>query len=604
MNLDQPTLMQFEAERKKHGFIPPESSNSFYNIGSGRINISTIRSDPEDYKFDLYTDKGTVYTGAGNFNISGDTDENERPYRNMIVIKETKLSVNNMITISKGRLDVHGTLSLMKFSKIVICDGATVVFYPESIFDINDDILISIEKGSSLTIYGRIDIPLSSVDRLLNVQGVTIDSAAVMNVEGISSLDRIYSLTDYEASLRNRVINMYTQGETNSSICRIGYTWTGGTPKESSQIIRMSVLWGETILGDFKLSVLGMPKTPIPNLQMISDIVIKKDTILYIQEEYRDGRYIRPELYLGIVIGNNDVPGICMIEGTVIADGINSIITVDRGGSMHIMQGGSLYLKNQSVMRSTHNNEKDRILFIDGTLVIDSIDQISSFSHDNIVVGETGKIIVLNPDTGERRLLWKTPNGIETTDLYRLFKDRIDHIEYHVSNNTGIGIDEFYEFYSRDMTKWFGDRRIEKAIHDGILVWHSGGFIELYHDITPWANVDSTLLHASRLFKTFGSYDADKLQDAVNRLKYAGAGNILFRFIDGDQVGEVILTLEDITMENVINRPMTDMYILSTDNDGKLFLRNNVTNTTVSNIINPRARSFDIVDKVVEFPLP
>lgn len=604
MNLDQPTLIQFESERKKNSFVPPAGSNSFYTIGAGRINLSTIRSDRDDYRFDLFTDKGNVFTGAGNFIISGDIVDINKPYKDLVVIKDTSLSINNMIMISKGSMTVYGSLKLMKGSRLVIRDGAVVTLYPDSIFEVNEDINILVERGSSLVIYGQINIKLPSVDALLNAQGVTIDSAAVMNVEGINSLNRLYSLTDYDSALRERVINIHTQGEKNYTEGRIGYTWTGGTPTNSSQIIRMSVLWGNAVLGDFKLSVLGMPSEPIPNLQMISDFVIKKDTTLYITENYKDNEYIRPELYLGLVIGNNDIPGTCIVEGNVIVDGTNSLITVDRGASMHIRPSGKVELKNGAVIRSTHNSNDDRILFIDGTLIIDDIDQINSFDHDNIVFGENGKITILNPDRGEKRLLWTTPNGIEDTDLYRLFKDRIDHIEYHISNNTGIGIDKYYEFYARQMTSWYGGRRIEKAIHDGILVWHSGGFIELYHDVIPWVDTDCTLLHASRLFKTFGSYDSDKLQEAVSRLTYAGAGNILFRFIDGDKISEVMLILEGIHMENILNRPMTNMYDLSTDNDGKLFLKNNVTEATLSNIVHEDSRSFDIIDHHLEFPLP
>lgn len=604
MNLDQPTLVQFETVRKQNGFIPPEGSNSFYTIGQGRINLSTIRGSIDDCRFDLFTDGGNVYTGAGNFIISGDIVNPDLPYRDATVIYDTTLSVNHMLTVSRGKVDVYGTLDLMKTSHLFIRDNARVVLHPDSALNVSDDIKITVEKGSELIIYGRIDVQLASVDKLLNVPGITIDSAAVMNVEGISTLDRPYSLTDYDATLRERVINIHTQGETNSTEGRIGYTWTGGTPKENSQIIRMSVLWGEAILGDFKLSILGMPETSIPNLQMISDFLIKKDTTLYITEDYKGSRYIRPELYLGIVIGNNRVPATCIIEGNLIADGPNATVTVDRGATLHIRPGGTLQLRNNALMRCTHNDPSDRVLFIDGTLIIDDISQINSFDHDNILIGETGKVIVLNPDTGEKRLLWKTPNGIEDTDLYRLFKDRIDHVEYHISNNTGIGIDQYYEFYSRDMTNWYGGRRIEKAIHDGILVWHNGGFIEIYHDITPWADIDCTLLQAARLFKTYGSYDIDKLQDAVDRLKYAGSGNIMFIFINGDKVREVTLTLDDISMESVINQPMTDMYKLTTDNDGMLFLKNNVTKATVTNIVNKDSRSFDIVNHELEFPLP
>lgn len=604
MNLNQPTLIQFEAIRKQNKVVPPLGSNSFYNIGSGRINILTKRDNPDNYRFDLFTDNGQVYTGAGNFRISGDINDINNPYDNLIVIEETKLSVNNILTISKGKLEVYGSLELLENSRLIITDGAQVILYPNSIFNIKDKIHITIESGGSLVIYGQIDVHIGSVQNLLNISGVTIDSAAVMNVDGLESLGkRPFSLTDYYTELSNRVINVHTQGEKNFTEGRIGYTWTGGSPNNGSQLIRMSTLWGESILGDFKLSVLGHPNEDIANLQMISDLHIQKNSILYITDNYKDCTYIRPELYLGIVIGNNKTPGKCVVDGSIIVDGHNSLITLDRGGSIHINENGTVYLKNDAILRSAYNDNVE-VLFIDGTLIIETIDQISSLNKENIVFGDNGKVIILNPDTGEKKLLWTTPNGIEDTDLYRLFKETIDHVEYHISKNNGIGIDKYYEFYARDMTNWYGGRRIEKAIHDGILVWHDDAFIELYHDIIPWVNIDCNLLHASRIFKTFGSYDEDKLQDAVDRLKYAGCGNILFRFIDGDKFSEVTLILDSIKMQNVLNHPLSNMYVLTTDNDGQLFLKNRVGTTIAKNIINNKARVINITNNKAEFPLP
>lgn len=604
MNLNQPTLVQFEMERKKNNFVPPEGSNSFYDIGKGRINLLTIRSNIDDYRFDLYTDSGNVYTGAGDFALSGDIKNNDKPYRNLVIIKDTSLSINNSLTISGAEVEVHGDLELMESSKLYIQNGAHIVFYTDSIFSIQDNSNIIIDDKSSVEIYGRIDIHVSRVDNIINVKGIMIDSAAVMNVEGIDDTDRPYSLTDYDSDLREKVINVHTQGEKNFHEGRIGYTWTNGVPLDCSQVIQMNVLWGNAILGDFKFSVLGMPERLISNLQIVSDLVINKGTTLHITESYKESKFIRPELYIGIIINNNVKPGSCIVEGNIVVDGENCMITVDRGASLHIQQSGTVYLKNGSIIRSTHNDESDRVFMIDGTLIIDDIEQINTFSHDNIFIGDTGKIIILNPDRGEKRLLWTTPNGIKDTDLYRLFEDRIDHIEYHISNNTGIGIDEYFEFYNREMTKWYGNRRIEQAIYDGIIVWHDGGFIEVYHDITPWADTDSTLLHAGRLFKSYGSFDKDKLQDATDRLKYAGAGNILFRFINGDKVGEVLLNLEGINVTSALNHPLTNMYVVNTDNDGNIFLRNKVSNTTTGEIINKKSRSYQIKNNKVEFTLP
>lgn len=602
MNLDQPTLIQFETNRKQNNFIPPAGSNSFYNIGSGRINLLTKNDDTKNYQFDISTNSGQIYTGIGNYIISRNV--NTSPYNKLTVIANTKLSVNSMLTVDNGELEIHGDIELMEHSHFIIKNNSIVTLYIDSAFVINNNTEIIVENGSSLIIYGRIDAHISTVDSILNVKGITIDSAAVMNVSGMDLLgERPFSLTDYDTFLRNKIINVYTQGEKNFSYGRIGYTWTGGNPSDHSQIIRMSVLWGEAILGDFKLSILGIPSKIIPNLQMTSELHIYKNTTLYIKENYQDKRYMRPELYLGIVIGNNDTPAKCIVDGTIICEGNNSTITIDRGSSMYINDGGKLYLKDNAIMRSTYN-DNNPVLFINGELIIDTIEQINSFNRDNIIIGDKGKVTILNPDTGEKKLLWTTPDGIETSDLYRLFKDRINHIEYHISNNNGIGVDRYYEFYAREMTNWYGGMRIEKAIHEGLIVWHDGGFIELYHDIIPWVNKDCTLLHASHIFKTFGSYDKDKLQDAVDRLRYAGCGNILFRFIDGEYIKEVTLVLEDINMINIVKDHTNDMYILTTDNDGKLFIKNNVSNTTVSNIINKNSISLDIIDNKINFQLP
>lgn len=604
MDLNQPTLIQFESARKQLNHIPPQGSNSFYNIGTGQINLLTKRSDPENTRFELFTNKGQIYTGAGNFTIDGDIHNSMTPYENLTVITGTTLSVNHSLTVSRGRIEVHGNLELMRNSQLVIKNGAQVTIYIDGTFDIKDKVTIFVEKGSSLTIYGEINIHLSLVDVLMAYEGVVIDSAAVMNVDGIEDLgERPYSLSDYDKDLRDKVINVETQGEINMQDGRLGYTWVDGDPIEKSQLIDISVLWGEAVLGDFKFSVLGRPDHLIQNLQIVRNINVCKGCTLYITEEYKEKRYIRPDLYLGIIISNNTTPANCSIDGKVIVDGENSSITVDRGSTIRINRGGEIWLNHGAVIRSTHNDPKDETFFIDGTLYIEDISQIATFEHDNIVIGETGKIIVFNPDTGEKRLLWTTPNGIEKTDLYRLFKDRIDHVEYHISNNTGIGVDENFEFYGRQFVQWYGGRRIEKAILDGIIVWHDGGFIELYQKVTPWVNSQCTLYHAARLFKSTGSFDNEKLQELVDHLKYVGSGNIVFRFVDGEEVGEVLLNLEDIHMKNVLNHPLTDMYVLTTDNDGQLYLRNKVTRATIPNVIDNATKVLEIKDGKVEFPL-
>lgn len=601
---DQLTLIEFENTRKELNIIPPVGSNSFYTIGDGQINLLVKRNDPEDYRFELFTNQGNIHTGDGNFIISGDIQDIDHPYENFTVIKDTQLSVDNQLTISRGNLEVHGTLELLENSQIIIRNNANVILYIDSTFIIRNNTKILIEKGSSLTIYGIINVHLNRVTSIMNTDGIIIDSAAVMVVDGLESLgNRSFSLKNYDEYLRTQIINIHTQGEINKPEGRMGYTWVGGSPLDHSQLIDISILNGEAILGDFKFSVLGTPDHMISNLQMIRNLKVCKKSILYISEEYNGSQYIRPDLYLGIIIDNNKMPANLEVDGTIIVNGENSFITVDRGSTIHLNKSGEIHLKNNACIRCTHNEEDIPLFYIDGTLYIDDIEQIRTFTHDNIVLGDTGKIVVYNPDTGEKRLLWSTPNGIEGTDLYRLFKDRIDHVEYHVSNNTGIEIDQDFEFFNRQFTQWYGERRIEKAIHDGILIWHDGGFIQLNQSILPWINEKSNLLSIAKLFKTFGSYDSEKLQECVDRLRYAGSGNIIFRFIVEKNIHEVTLNLEDVSVTNVYNQPMTTRYVVNATNDGQIFLRNHITHATKSNLLHPNATVIDIIDKEAEFQL-
>jgi len=603
MNLNQSSLTLFEIERSKNNYIPPEGSDSYYNIGTGEIRLRCYRDNPNDFRFNLFSNGGTIYTGQGNFIIAGETNNTNTPYNNMEINEGDTLIIDHTLTVSKGSLVVRGKLVLLSGAQLVVRDKGQILLEHTSEFVIEKATTITVAPESMIDIYGDIDVHLSQVDSILNVYGINIDSAAVMNVTGIAIQDRPYSLTDYDTELRNMVINIHTQGETNYEGGRIGYTWTGGSPKQGSQILRMILLWGEAILGDFKYSVLGMPETEPPNLQIVSELLIKKNTTLHITENYKGSRFIRPDLYLGVIIDNNKSPATCIVEGNIIVDGENSMITIDRGARLYIRPSATVELKNNAIMRSTNNGNNDPILFIDGTLIIDDMKQISMFHPGNIVFGETGKVIVLNPDTGVKRVLWSTPAGIETTDLYRLFKDRIDHVEYHIHNNTGIGIDKYFEFYPREFTSWYGGRRIEQAIYDGILVWHDGGFIEAYNDITPWVNEKCSLLHAARFFKSFASYDEQKLQEVVDRLKYAGCGNILFRFVNSGKVGEVLMVLDGITMKNVLSQGSNNTYQLITDNEGELFLRNKLSVTNVENIVNESARVIEITDTDTTFQL-
>lgn len=594
MNLNQKTLILFEQERSSYSFYPPNQSDSFYNIDQSMIDLFCFE-DNGIYKFKLTGLNGEINVGDGEFII------NDSLYTAMDIKKDAILIINNKLIIDNAEVHIYGTLKMDEHTMFILRNNAKVIFEPDSKFIIKKQCKLLIDESSRIDVYGSMDIYVDLMDTITTMNNLYIDSAAVVKPTDIDLGDREFSLTDYDLYLREKVINMYTQGEYNVTNGRIGYTWKGGSVYTGSQQLELSVLYGSVILGDFKLQVLGKQANEIPNLQIIRSLHVCKDTTLYIAGQYDGFTYLRPELYLGVIIGNVDKPASALVDGTIIVDGDQSLITIDRLSKLTISESGTIYLRNGATMRST-NNEGQTVLYINGTLVIDSIDQIKTFDASNIQFGRNGKVIVLNP-ASEHTLLFSTPNGKYNTDLYRIFENTIDHIEYHISHNTGIKIDQYYEYYSRDLIDWFGNRRIEQAIYDGILVWEDGAFIELDESIIPWATIDGTLYQATRLFKSFASRDIERIKDVADRLKYAGAGNITFRFISGDVYKDILFDLEGIKISTITNTPASNEYNVTVDNTGNLFMKNRVADVSENDIINSDAKSIKLSSGLNTFDL-
>lgn len=577
------SICEYEKYRSDNQFIPPLESNSYYDIDTGIINVYTTL----DSKFRLYTDSGLIHMGPCEFQIG------ENQYELFTVITKTELIVDNKLTIIDAPFSVHGDVVFNSGSILYLTKNATGVFYADSHIRIEDNVSIIVEDGCSLEVFGEVDIHINVIDQIINNANVIVDTAAFIKANGIEGPDvenRIFSLTDYDSYLRTQFISQYTQGEQNTIYGRMGYVWRGGDTEINSTQIEIGALYGECILGDFRLSILGKQESLVSDLQILVHCFVDSEATLMITDTYHGKSYYRPELYLGYIRGNVFTGGTCTVDGKIIVDGSSSKITIDKYSKLTINEGGLIEVKNNGNIIC--NSDPDEVsLIINGTLIIDTIEQINSFNPNNIEFGPNGKVIILNNYLDDHKLLWTTPIGIHSTDLYRLFENRLDHIEYHIQSNTGIGIDEYYEFYARDMTDWYSGMRIEKAIHEGMIKWHKNGFIELNQSITPWVDESSSLLHAARIFKSYGSYDGDKLQEVVNRLRYAGASDIVFRFIHGDMYHDVPLVLDDCTMYSVVNKPMTTHYILNVqNNDGELYLRNKVPNTNDSTIIQYTSR--------------
>lgn len=600
MNLTQPTLVNFERERRKNNYIPPLGSNSFYNIGGGTINLLT----KPDGRFDLFTDSGIVTTGNGSY-VLGRTDADpDNLYDSMTVISDTFVSVSSEMIVSNANVDVYGTLYLQSDSTLKLQSNANVMIDHDAVLVIQPGASIEITGNGRMIVYGTIRVPIDQADAVLSNSHIVIDTAAVIDVTGLDKLgERVYSLKDYENNLRKHIINVDTQGEQGTTIGKIGYSWTGGSPSTRSQLIKIETLSGSSVLGDLKLSILGMPVNVIPNLQVISDGHTHEDSELYITSNYNGSRYVKPELYLGVLIDNCARPATYVVDGSIIVDGESASITVDRGASIHISETGSIKLINGAIMRNTYN-DSDVSLTIDGLLIIDNIDQISTFNKANIQFGEKGKVVILNPEPKEPQLMWSTPIGIHDSDLYRIFGDKLEHVEYHLSRNCGIKIDKYYELYGRDMTDWYNGVRLEKAVHEGWIVWHDGAFIELDSSIIPWVNTTDSLLGVYKIFKHIGIDDKERLQSVVDRLKYAGFGDITFRLVKDELVSTFTMRLGGIEIKTATYNPASDMFVVNTDaGNGDLFLLRKSVANDPNTIIENASKHIGINHTNTEFRL-
>ena len=570
----------------------PSGSNSFYDVDNGIINLYST----EENNFDIYTDSGSIKNESDIITIKQDG-----LFKSLNIIKDTEFILNGKLVIDNGFFYIHGTVILEENSFLEIKNNSTIIFYPDSKLIIKNNVNLNIEN-SDMSIYGKVDVHLSNITTLLDHTNIYIDSATLFEVEGIDKSNRIYSLSDFELYLRDLEINENTQGEYDSGSVRYQYTWKKSYGS-NNKLLELSLDSGEGILGDFKFSVLGIPEKLTDNKQMISELNIEEKGILYISDDFNNCQYIRPNLYIGIEIGNNIKPGNCNVYGKLIVSGNNSFVTLDRKGTLNIKENGEMILQNNSKLIST-NNEYENVLFINGTLIIDKIEQLEGFNSSNIIFGSNGKLIILNK-YDERTILWTTPNGIKESYLYSLFENRLDKIKYHIGENVGIGIDQYYEYYEREFTDWYNGIRFEKAVKKGYIIFDNG-FIELNNNIIPWVNLNCNLFDAAKIFKNNSTSDRQyRLQQVVDHLQYAGCGNIIFRFIKDDDYVEYTLHLDPIKLKNIINKPLqSNQYITTVTNNGQLFINNNIDEISTDSIINDKSIKFDLEtgNNIIEIP--
>lgn len=557
--------------------VPPKESNSFYEVGNGEVQLYTLRDDLTDYRFDLYINR-EVETGVGSFSVNGDISNISQPYRNLYLRENSTLIINSNLTISKGTAIFQGNLVLSDLTSFIASDKAEVIFTETSKLIIPENGFIFANTGASIKIYGTVEVHISKVNLLLQNDLIEIDSQAYINITGLDLSEKEYSVMDLLKELNLMTINPNTVNERNFNNKRITFKWIDGSPLNNSAVVSVSTEVGEISSGDFKLSILGVPNTVRPNLKIFSDLVIEYGSKFYVSENFNNATYYYPALYIGAFIENANRPGTLTIDGELIVDGPTSQLLVDRNGKIIISSSGLVRVQNEAQFKSTSNTQV--ILEISGTLIIDSLSQLSGFEANQIRFKDNGKIIILNSTENDGPVLLSVPNGIQESELFRLFKNRLTHIEFHIPNKKGIKVDQNFESFYQEMKYWYGPYRLEKAVRNKYIVWEDGGFIEFNNEIIPWITIDSNLYDLNKIFISEGRDQKEQLQSIINHFKFAGFGEVVFKFVEDDAVKEIKVSFRPAQIRGAYFDTESESLVIQSTKIGNLYLTNNISKRT------------------------
>lgn len=562
--------------------IPIAGSDNFYKVSAGEIDLYSIRDYQDDYRFDIYLIKGVIDTGAS-FSISGETDNTYLPYRNMIIKRNVALNITSL-DISRGSLISNGQIIIKQGKSINISAGKVIIEEFGSII-INENSMIYTSNGGVMEVKGNLIIHKSKVDYIMNHKGIEIKPGAIVKIFG-SDEERPYSLSKFCNSLSDPSLDLFSGDlNINGNILR----YTCNSLDENVRSLNVFVREGSISLGDFRQSIIGIPdKDNIPVTNFITSLEIMEDASLFIGDDLNDWKY--SVLY----IGSNEnyiKPASCTINGKVVVDGKDSKLQIYGNGLIRISEGASLILQNNSTLERftlTEDTIHSPSTYIDGTIIIDSMDQLVGFTADDFQFGANGKIIVYN-SSGDKYVL-SIPQGIAESKLMSLFSNNLEHIEFYIPSGKGILIDKYFGSYGTEMRYWYGNYRLEKAIKNKLIIWDDGAFIELNNNIIPWVNENTSLLALKNLFVTEGNTDKEKVQSIVDNFTYAGGGDIVFKFVTNNQEKNIELNLHRPKMTSSYYDKKEDVYIITTDVNGKLFLASNPDEEDIDFVINKSDR--------------
>ena len=568
---------QYTLPTEPEVIIPPQDSNSFFDVGEGQVQLFTVREDPTNYRFDLYL-KGIIHSGIGSFSINGDITSTAQPYRNFFIRKDSHLIIDSNLTISKGRAIIEGIIELGDMSSLIASNGAEVEFTDSSKLIIPENGFVFSNTEALIKIYGAIEVHYSKIDLLLKNSNIQIDSQAYVHVTGLENLEKEYSLVNLLNDINLETINPNTVKEKNFNNKRILYKWVSGSPLNNSAIVNVEITNGIVALGDFKLPVLGVPNSIRDNLKVISDLKVNYGSKLIVSENVNGFSYFYPSLYIGTFIENSNRSGELLIDGELLVDGENSELILDRNGKLIISETGKVIFSNGSKFKSTSNSKI--VLEIAGILQIDSLTQLNGFTASQIKFIDQGKIIILNNTENDGPELFSVPNGINKTDLFKLFKNQLSHIEFHIPAGKGIRVDQNFDSFYQEMKYWYGPYRLEKAVKEKYLVWEDDAYIEFRKEDIPWIGLNSNLYHLTKIFISEGDSDKDKLQSIIDHFKFAGFGDIVFKFSELDSTKEIRVSLKAPEVTSVYWDSETSNLIIQVTKIGNLYFANNLSLAT------------------------
>lgn len=549
--------------------IPIKESNTYFEVGDGTVQLYTLRDNPDNYRFDIYV-TGSVETGEGMFSVNGDITNVSHPYRNFFLRDNSTLKVINNFTVSKGRALINGHVILNSLASFTATDGASVIFSSNSVLTIPEDAFLFANTEATIDIYGTIETTLNKLKYILNNKNIHLDSQVHFIINNIENSDEV-TLISYANGLRNELINVNSIDELNINNSRIGYEWVTGTPVENSFGIELQCLAGPINLGNFKITFLGIPSIVSPNLKIFSDLFIEQGAQLTVS----DSSFYYPTIYIGALLENSERPANFIVKGKCIFEGETASLILDRNGKLIIEETGTVVLKDKAVLKITESD--DRILLINGKLIVDSFEQIQGLNENQIQFGPKGKLVILNSVESEVAL-YNFPSEFRNSVLGKIMNETPTKVELHLTPFKGIRLDSFVEHFEKELKNWFGNFSLEAAVQNKIVVWENNAVLELDSIIIPWVNENENLYSLIKIFPCNGSDEKEKLQNLVNAFKEAKFGNLVLRIKAEDSIKEIHLCLETPSIENAFYDGETlNYYVKIKNSPSYLYLANGIS---------------------------